>query len=89
MRDCTVVATRDEDGTPVTDVLLLLADGADPRLDRNDRVRAALGGVVGDTPDPEAAARTLRRIEAVPDDGVVMGPTGKVRKFLMRRRIAS
>jgi len=87
VRDCTVVATRDEDGTPVTDVLLMLADGADPRLDRSDRVRAALRVLVGDPPDPEAAARTLRRIEAVPDEEVVLGPTGKVRKFLMRQRI--
>jgi acyl-coenzyme A synthetase/AMP-(fatty) acid ligase len=78
VRDCTVIAVREDDGTPVTDVLLILREGADPALDRSDRVRAALG---------EEAARTLRRIEAVPDDEVVVGPTGKVRKFLMRQRI--
>lgn len=89
VRDCTVVAGRDEHGTPVTDVLLILADGADPQIDRTGLVRAALGGVVGHTADPEAAARTLRSVEVVPDDGVVMGPTGKVRKFLMRQRIAT
>jgi len=88
VRDCTVIVTRDEEGTPSTDVLLQLADGADPLLDRGAAVRTALGGPVGDTPDPEAAARTLRRIEVVPDDEVVTGPTGKVRKFLMRQRLA-
>ena len=78
VRDCSVICAREADGTPVTDVLLVLRDGADPELDRGGAVRAALG---------EAAARTLRRIEAVPDDGVLVGPTGKVRKFLMRQRI--
>ena len=34
----------------------------------------------------EPAAQTLRRIVAVPDDEIVVGPTGKVRKFLMRQR---
>ena len=78
VRDCTVLAAREEDGTLVTEVLLLLAADADPALDRGEQVRAALG---------EAAARTLRRIAAVPDDEVVTGPTGKVRKFLMRQRL--
>ena len=27
------------------------------------------------------------RIVTVPDDGVVVGPTGKVRKFLMREQL--
>jgi acyl-coenzyme A synthetase/AMP-(fatty) acid ligase len=80
VRDCTVIATRGEDGLITTDVLLILFDGADPDVDRGDGVRAALG---------EAAARTLRRIEAVSDDAVATGPTGKVRKFLMRQRVAS
>ncbi|MFL6141263.1 MAG: class I adenylate-forming enzyme family protein [Labedaea sp.] len=78
VRDCSVIAFREEDGVAVTDVLLVLRDGADPELDRSEAVRAALG---------EPAARTLRRIEAVPDDGVLVGPTGKVRKFLMRQRM--
>lgn len=78
VRDCTVLAAREDDGTVVTDVLLQLAEGADPAVDRTPQVRAALG---------EAAARTLRRVAAVPDDGVVTGPTGKVRKFLMRREL--
>lgn len=76
VRDCTVVAGS-ADGTIVTDVLLLLAPGADPDADRTDAVSAALG---------EPAAATLRRIVAVPDDDIVVGPTGKVRKFLMRQR---
>jgi acyl-coenzyme A synthetase/AMP-(fatty) acid ligase len=78
VRDCTVVAARQDGGTPVTDVLLVLRDGADPGLERGEAVRAALG---------EAASGTLRRIEAVPDDEVMVGPTGKVRKFVMRQRI--
>lgn len=76
VRDCTVVAGR-ADGKIVTDVLLLLAAGADPDADRTDAVRQALG---------EPAAATLRRIVAVPDDEIMVGPTGKVRKFLMRQR---
>nr|WP_176730640.1 class I adenylate-forming enzyme family protein [Micromonospora mirobrigensis] len=78
VRDCSVIAARDADGTTVTEVLLLLAEDADPALDRSDRVRAALG---------PAVAATLRRVLTVPDDGVVTGPTGKVRKFLMRQRL--
>jgi acyl-coenzyme A synthetase/AMP-(fatty) acid ligase len=76
VRDCTVVAGR-ADGKIVTDVLLLLSAGADPDADRADAVRQALG---------EPAAATLRRISIVPDSDIVVGPTGKVRKFLMRQR---
>ncbi|WBB76014.1 class I adenylate-forming enzyme family protein [Micromonospora sp. WMMD1128] len=78
VRDCTVVAATADGGGTVTDVLLLLADDSDPTLDRTERVRAALG---------PAVAATLRRVVTVPEDGVVMGPTGKVRKFLMRQRL--
>jgi acyl-coenzyme A synthetase/AMP-(fatty) acid ligase len=78
VRDCTVLAARQDDGTVVTDVLLLLAEAADPAAERERAVRAALG---------EAAARTLRRVVSVPDEGVVTGPTGKVRKFLMRQEL--
>jgi acyl-coenzyme A synthetase/AMP-(fatty) acid ligase len=77
VRDCTVVAARGEDGEVVTEVLLLLADGADPAAERDEQVRAALG----------PAARTLHRVVSVPDDELVVGPTGKVRKFLMRQRL--
>jgi len=76
VRDCTVVSAA-ADGTVVTDVLLSLHAGADEDLDRADAIRAALG-------DPAAA--TLRQIVVVPDTELVLGPTGKVRKFLMRQR---
>ena len=76
VRDCTVVAGL-ADGKVVTDVLLLLDAKADPDADRTEAVREALGA---------PAAATLRRIVAVPDDDIVVGPTGKVRKFLMRQR---
>ena len=78
VRDCTVLAARGDDGTLVTEVLLVLAADADPALDRDGEVRAALG---------EVAAAALRRIVTIPDDEIVVGPTGKVRKFLMRERL--
>jgi hypothetical protein len=56
----------------------MLAAGADPALDRDGEVRAALGRVVAAVP---------LRVVTIPDDGVVIGPTGKVRKFLMRERL--
>lgn len=76
VRDCTVVGGRVGDKV-VTDVLLLLDANADPDADRTDAVREALG---------PAAAATLRRIEIVPDQDITVGPTGKVRKFLMRQK---
>jgi acyl-coenzyme A synthetase/AMP-(fatty) acid ligase len=78
VRDCTVLAARGDDGRLVIDVLLVLAPDADPALDRGVEVRAALG---------EVAAAVPRRIVTVPDDEIVVGPTGKVRKFLMRERL--
>jgi acyl-coenzyme A synthetase/AMP-(fatty) acid ligase len=76
VRDCTLVAGRVGDAV-VTDVLLMLTAEADPGVDRTGAVREALG---------EPAAGTLRQVVAVPDDQVLVGPTGKVRKFLMRQR---
>jgi acyl-coenzyme A synthetase/AMP-(fatty) acid ligase len=76
VRDCTVVAGS-RDGRVVTDVLLILEPGADPDADRGAAVREALGG---------PAAATLRHITIVDEDDIVLGPTGKVRKFLMRQR---
>jgi len=76
VRDCTVVAVT-VDGRVVTDVLLLLDAQADAEADRTEAVREALGGPVG---------ATLRKVVVIPDDGLVVGPTGKVRKFLMRQR---
>ncbi len=80
VRDCTVLGARGEDGRLVIDVLLLLAPDADPARDRDGEVRAALG---------EVTAAVPRRIVAIPDDGIVVGPTGKVRKFLMRERLVA
>jgi acyl-coenzyme A synthetase/AMP-(fatty) acid ligase len=81
VRDCTVIAGKNQAGKIVTDVFLQLAPGAAADTDRGAAIRAALG---------EAAAATLRRIVPVADndDGgdLVLGPTGKVRKFLMRER---
>jgi len=77
VRDCTVLAGRAEDGTVVLDVLLLLTADADPALDRDGEVRAALGEVAG----------AVRQIVAIPDDELVVGATGKVRKFLMREQL--
>jgi acyl-coenzyme A synthetase/AMP-(fatty) acid ligase len=76
VRDCTVVAGRHDD-TVVTDVLLLLADEADPDADRTAAVREAIGG---------AAGATVRRAVVVSPEDITLGPTGKVRKFLMRQR---
>jgi acyl-coenzyme A synthetase/AMP-(fatty) acid ligase len=76
VRDCTVVAGR-QDGRVVTDVLLMLEPGTDPEPDRGAAVREALG---------EPAAATLRQISIVDEEDIVFGPTGKVRKFLMRQR---
>lgn len=78
IRDCSVIAAREPDGSVRTQVLLVLAEDADPALDREPDVRAALG---------EPVARTLQQVVTIPDDGVVMGPTGKVRKFLMRQQL--
>lgn len=78
VRDCSVIAAREPDGSVRTQVLLVLAEDADPALDREAEVRAALG---------EPVAATLEQVVTIPDDGVVMGPTGKVRKFLMRQQL--
>jgi acyl-coenzyme A synthetase/AMP-(fatty) acid ligase len=78
VRDCTLLAVRDGDGRLTVDILLALASGADPGRDREAEVRAALG---------EVAAELPLRVVAVPDGELVLGPTGKVRKFLMRQRL--
>jgi acyl-coenzyme A synthetase/AMP-(fatty) acid ligase len=77
VRDCTVVAVRLPDGSVATDVLLLLDAEADPEVDRTDAVREALGADAGST---------LRQVVSVTDADIITGPTGKVRKFLMRQR---
>jgi len=76
IRDCTIVAAT-IDGRVVTDVLLHLTADADPAVDRTAEVCAAL--------EPHVAA-TVRHVIVTPEDEIVVGPTGKVRKFLMRQR---
>ena len=76
VRDCTIVSFKTDAGV-VSDVLLSLHESADPDADHTEAVRAAL------TP---AAAATLRKVVVFPDSDIVVGPTGKVRKFLMRQR---
>ncbi|MDH6109410.1 acyl-coenzyme A synthetase/AMP-(fatty) acid ligase [Kitasatospora sp. MAP12-15] len=74
--DCTVVAVRDGERV-ITDVLLQLAAGADRERDRGKEVRAAL---------EDAVAATVRQVIAVEDAAIPLGPTGKVRKVLLRER---
>ncbi|WP_433086178.1 AMP-binding protein [Dactylosporangium sp. CA-052675] len=77
VRDCTVVSARTPQGAVVTDVLLSLHAGADPAADHTEAVRGALTA---------AAGATLRKVVVFGADDIVVGPTGKVRKFLMRQR---
>ncbi|MFC9330453.1 class I adenylate-forming enzyme family protein [Kitasatospora sp. NPDC057015] len=74
--DCTVVAVRDGDRV-VTDILLQLAAGADPAVDRTKEVTAALD---------EHTAATVRQVLVVTGDRIPLGPTGKVRKVLLRQQ---
>ncbi len=78
VRDCTVLAARADDGELVVEVLLLLAANADLAFDRESQIRASISEL------PEGVRL---RIVAIPDDRIVMGPTGKVRKFIMRERL--
>jgi acyl-CoA synthetase (AMP-forming)/AMP-acid ligase II len=78
VRDCTVLAAKGEDGQVNAEVLLMLRPEADPALNRDAEIRGALGDLPGSLPV---------RIVAIADDGVVTGPTGKVRKFLMREQL--
>jgi acyl-coenzyme A synthetase/AMP-(fatty) acid ligase len=76
VRDCTVVAVPAPGGV-FTDVLLSLHTWADQAADSTEAIRAALS---------EAAAATLRKVVVIDDSELIVGPTGKVRKFLMRQR---
>ncbi|RAJ46196.1 acyl-CoA synthetase (AMP-forming)/AMP-acid ligase II [Kitasatospora sp. SolWspMP-SS2h] len=76
VHDCTVVAFRDG-GRTVADVLLQLDPAADQDADRTAEVLAAL--------EPHVAA-VVRTVLAVPDGRIPLGPTGKVRKVLLRQR---
>jgi acyl-coenzyme A synthetase/AMP-(fatty) acid ligase len=73
--DCTVVAFRDGERV-IVDVLLQLAEGADPARDRRKEVAAALD---------EPVAAVVRDVLVVGEDAIPLGPTGKVRKFLLRQ----
>ena len=76
VRDCSIVAAPSDDGV-FADVLLSLHTWADSSVDRTEAIRAALSS---------AAAATLRKVIVVDDGQLILGPTGKVRKFLMRQR---
>ncbi len=78
VRDCTLLAVRGHDGRLTVDVLLALTGDAAPDRDREAEVRAALG---------DEAAELPLRVVVVPESDIVLGPTGKVRKFLMRQRL--
>jgi acyl-coenzyme A synthetase/AMP-(fatty) acid ligase len=78
VRDCTLLAVRGNDGRLTVDALLALTEDAAPDRNREAEVRAALGDV---------AVELLLRVVAVPESEMVLGPTGKVRKFLMRQRL--
>jgi acyl-coenzyme A synthetase/AMP-(fatty) acid ligase len=74
--ECTVVAVP-TDGRVATSVLLMLDPETDQEADRTAEVLAAL--------DPHVA-RTVERVVVVSPDRIPLGATGKVRKFLLRRR---
>jgi acyl-coenzyme A synthetase/AMP-(fatty) acid ligase len=78
VRDCTLLAVRGDDGRFTVDVLLALTEDAAPDRNHEAEVRAALGDVAVDL---------APRVVAVPESEMVLGPTGKVRKFLMRQRL--
>ena len=74
--DCTVVAVRDR-GKAVTDVLVQLRAGADRARDYAKDVSSALD---------EHVLATLRDVIVVDEDSIPLGPTGKVRKVVLRQR---
>jgi acyl-coenzyme A synthetase/AMP-(fatty) acid ligase len=74
--DCTVVALRDGERA-VTDVLVQLRAGADRGRDYTKEVGAALD---------EHVLATLREVVVVDEDSIPLGPTGKVRKVVLRQR---
>ncbi|MBM9509871.1 class I adenylate-forming enzyme family protein [Actinacidiphila acididurans] len=80
--DCTVVALRTGDKV-VTDVLLQLTDGAGSEADAAERTAGVLGAL-----QPHVAA-TVRDVLVVSDDDIPFGPTGKVRKVLLREQHAA
>jgi acyl-CoA synthetase (AMP-forming)/AMP-acid ligase II len=78
--DCTVVAVRDGDRV-VTDVLLQLTADADRDAERDAKRAADVAGALD-----EHVAATVRQVVVVGEDRIPLGPTGKVRKVLLRER---
>ncbi|MEU5386374.1 class I adenylate-forming enzyme family protein [Kitasatospora cineracea] len=74
--ECTVVAVAGPAGAD-SHVLLVLTADADPAVDRTAAVLAAL---------EEHVAATVRGVVVVDPDRLPLGPTGKVRKLLLRER---
>ena len=74
--ECTVVAVREDDKV-TSSVLLQLEPAADQEADRTAEVLALL--------DPAVAA-TVRQVLVVDPALIPLGPTGKVRKVLLRER---
>ncbi|MDV9175753.1 class I adenylate-forming enzyme family protein [Streptomyces sp. W16] len=74
--ECTVLAVREADRVTTT-VLLILADKADREADRTAEVLAAL---------EDHVAATVDRVVVVDPELIPLGPTGKVRKVLLRER---
>ncbi len=74
--DCTVVAVHDGRRV-VTDILLQLRAGADRDRDYAKDVGAAID---------EHVFATLRDVVVVDEDSIPLGPTGKVRKIVLRQR---
>ncbi|MFD4371375.1 class I adenylate-forming enzyme family protein [Streptomyces sp. NPDC058486] len=77
VRECTLVAVKGDDGKVTSSVLLVLDEGADPVADHGAEVLAAL--------EPHVA-ETVDRVIVVSPDLIPLGPTGKVRKVLLRTR---
>lgn len=77
--DCTVLAVREPDGLVSTQVMLVPHTGADHSIDRSERVRAALD---------EHVAATVRSVFTIDQKQIPHGPTGKVRKVVLRERYA-
>ena len=76
--DCTAVASAHGD-RPVVDVLLQLAAEANQDVDRTAEVRAALD---------HGVASAVRQVVVVDDAEIPFGATGKVRKRILRERMA-
>ncbi|WP_026425278.1 class I adenylate-forming enzyme family protein [Actinokineospora inagensis] len=77
--DCVVVAVKDDDGQVASAILLTLNAGADASVDRTESVKRSL---------PEYVAATVREVIVVNEEDIPHGPTGKVRKVVLRQQHA-